>query len=568
MTNAAHAPLSYGRLSDAKTQIRLLKPMPSFAGIELCFELTSVDLKSSPPFYAISYTWGDSTNSEAISVDGTVFFVSRNCHYALWQARLHDPASLLWIDSVCIDQLNLREKSAQVQMMGDIYKTAAHVLACVGCHHNDSELLVFFASEAEWHLRTQTFSSAYQKDSSFGIAWSDEMTAMRFAWAFKAFGDRSYWKRLWIVQEISNASHVTILCGQDVLAWSSLEILRDLDSSASLFLGWDSERLYHSPHFEAFTLINDIDSTIENLIHWFRDFECEDPRDRIYGLLGLVESPEVREFLAADYTLSKLELALKVIKMISFAGVPELLDALKLSAWTDEIKLLMQQRKDAGSAVRLRRSHRSKTVRRLNNDRRQIAYIEGLPDVQTTLSGDTLPEGALTVSGTRFRCLPNRLYSFELFPRTKRPVMPMKILLKNDSVVAEVCRDSRSGDVLVPFDSQDGRLFLILRPRRGEIYDVVGQGYALEGFTLCPGASECTCSSLKCTRLTAGVAIDVTPEDILALWVSESNFYDPLEQLQKRMPQLEGYVCAGRSAARVSDIKDEQITDGSRQVAQ
>ncbi|KAF9763118.1 hypothetical protein IL306_003236 [Fusarium sp. DS 682] len=97
-------------------------------------------------FYAISYTWGDSGFTEKTSINGQVMAVTKNCHYALTQVNDRYPSSpgnpvYIWIDSICINQDDNDEKSYQVAMMGDIYTKAFKVLACIGPHEDNSEML-------------------------------------------------------------------------------------------------------------------------------------------------------------------------------------------------------------------------------------------------------------------------------------------------------------------------------------------------------------------------------------------------------------------------------------------
>ena len=60
------------------------------------------------------------------------FRVRLSAWYALWQMQLHAHPRRLWIDSICINQADNEEKSAQVSLMGTIYASAEYVAACLG----------------------------------------------------------------------------------------------------------------------------------------------------------------------------------------------------------------------------------------------------------------------------------------------------------------------------------------------------------------------------------------------------------------------------------------------------
>jgi hypothetical protein len=134
----AHAPLP-----DSKTHIRLLEIPQGKYKRPIIFKLTTWRLDVAPPYYAVSYTWGDPTQTIDITVDNQRMEVRQNCEYVLHQAFALRTNELqyYWIDAICIDQDNLQERGHQVSLMGQLYKRASHVLACVGPHSDDSQFL-------------------------------------------------------------------------------------------------------------------------------------------------------------------------------------------------------------------------------------------------------------------------------------------------------------------------------------------------------------------------------------------------------------------------------------------
>jgi hypothetical protein len=99
-----------------------------------------------PPYIALSYTWGDPNDTVPVLCDGRVIDVTRNFKEALWQFRedrkrlvrqsvptvSHYKLLHFWVDAVCINQANDKEKSFQVSLMTEIYKRARHVFAWLG----------------------------------------------------------------------------------------------------------------------------------------------------------------------------------------------------------------------------------------------------------------------------------------------------------------------------------------------------------------------------------------------------------------------------------------------------
>lgn len=103
-------------------QIRVLQILNSAT---IC--MTHVDLGDSSPsrkYAALSYTWGASTETFPLECDKQNLPVRANLLHALSQLQ-HLVETPLWIDAICINQADEEEKLSQIQMMKDIYKSAA-----------------------------------------------------------------------------------------------------------------------------------------------------------------------------------------------------------------------------------------------------------------------------------------------------------------------------------------------------------------------------------------------------------------------------------------------------------
>ncbi|KAF4468086.1 heterokaryon incompatibility [Fusarium albosuccineum] len=131
-----YCPLSHAR------EIRVLEIL-SHPGQEMVTcRLHTVSLDSKPYFVCLSYVWGNASVREEIIADGKPMQVTVNLAAALRSIKKHwieiqneaggvvDVSRFrLWADAVCINQDDLSERSAQVQLMRDIYSSADFVLA-------------------------------------------------------------------------------------------------------------------------------------------------------------------------------------------------------------------------------------------------------------------------------------------------------------------------------------------------------------------------------------------------------------------------------------------------------
>jgi Heterokaryon incompatibility protein (HET) len=87
--------------------------------------IESYPLGHPPAFHAVSYAWGDEAASHtAIFCDGQQLLVTWHLHEGLRCMTISVGAEFLWVDAICIDQKNDREKAKQTRDMHNIFKTA------------------------------------------------------------------------------------------------------------------------------------------------------------------------------------------------------------------------------------------------------------------------------------------------------------------------------------------------------------------------------------------------------------------------------------------------------------
>ncbi|KAF7177623.1 hypothetical protein CNMCM7691_005952 [Aspergillus felis] len=123
---------SYSPLNPEAAEIRLLTILPDKNGKKVKCTLQTVSLNNSPQFEALSYVWGNVVEKVEISVDDIPFQVTTNLEAALKCLRHSRKKRHIWIDFICIDQNNVKEKNTQLPLMGRIYKDATAVVAWLG----------------------------------------------------------------------------------------------------------------------------------------------------------------------------------------------------------------------------------------------------------------------------------------------------------------------------------------------------------------------------------------------------------------------------------------------------
>ncbi|KAF2834440.1 heterokaryon incompatibility, partial [Patellaria atrata CBS 101060] len=81
-----------------------------------------------PPYIVLSYTWGDPNVTENKYLDSKELHVTTKLRLVLSHLRQDEGDLLLWIDALCINQKDVREKTSQVAMMREIYSEATKVV--------------------------------------------------------------------------------------------------------------------------------------------------------------------------------------------------------------------------------------------------------------------------------------------------------------------------------------------------------------------------------------------------------------------------------------------------------
>ncbi|KAH6870315.1 heterokaryon incompatibility protein-domain-containing protein, partial [Alternaria rosae] len=136
-------------LNSGLREIRCVILLPGSGDDPIECELvyTNIDEKSDDrtPYVALSYCWGavedtveiqlysPSTSPSSARKEPTraPFRITQNLFVAL-QALRNEKRQCLWIDALCINQQDPREKTHQVQLMGKIYSSAESVVVWLG----------------------------------------------------------------------------------------------------------------------------------------------------------------------------------------------------------------------------------------------------------------------------------------------------------------------------------------------------------------------------------------------------------------------------------------------------
>lgn len=249
-------------------------------------------------YEALSYVWGEESCEQKATVNDCTMNITTNLDCALRHLRYRTKSRILWIDALCINQNAVLERNSQVQMMGQIYSAASTVLIWLGpADAHTKRVVKFLLQPSDPDLQT--------------IASLTEIC------------QRPWFYRLWIYQELILADADPIIyIGHKFLPWKVfhdymasafgvstwMRIVGSLDKSVrpSDIEEFETARVHvwklgqqrllrkHNQMSRTPLFSDDIMST--------RFCQATDPRDKIFGLLGLHSSPSSAIPMKSDYT--------------------------------------------------------------------------------------------------------------------------------------------------------------------------------------------------------------------------------------------------------------------------
>lgn len=130
--------LEYSPLPASGGFLRLLDILPADNAADIECRLREASLYSQISYKALSYAWIEDGNDEAIEknktfvCNGKQSTIHGNLHSALCAFRDAHSIVTLWVDYICINQQDNKERSQQVKMMRAIYSHCSEVLIWLG----------------------------------------------------------------------------------------------------------------------------------------------------------------------------------------------------------------------------------------------------------------------------------------------------------------------------------------------------------------------------------------------------------------------------------------------------
>jgi hypothetical protein len=274
------------------------------------------------PYEALSYVWGDSVIRKTISIDGSDFEITNNLYVALCHLRQQDKARLLWVDAICINQRDIAERNREVRNMGTIYERAENVVVWLGPEADQSqtaiEFIVSFCINLDTHGINQRNDIAVVQTSLSQLRqivrpFAQQRYLPLWMSVVKLL-QRPWFERAWVFQELVSGTNAIVQCGKKTMSWrpcyTMIRAMATSEDIGALLMGkvgnalTDANLLFWS---RGSRLLWEQDPTKAKysrkllfLISQQRERLCQDPRDKIYSVLGLTDEA-VQKAIIPDY---------------------------------------------------------------------------------------------------------------------------------------------------------------------------------------------------------------------------------------------------------------------------
>ncbi|CAN9314445.1 unnamed protein product [Alternaria sp. RS040] len=207
--------------------------------------LHETSLQNPVAYDALSYEWGAPEPGFSIGVGNGSIQVTKNCYEALLRLRHRARKRKLWIDAICIDQRDEKDKSHQVAMMTDIYSKADRVIVWLGESTPESDYALAWCQHVsrmsfDWHVakfnyrpnllrakeRRRVATWIRERGTGYALSFRSRwFTGHEMHYKSESMQDlfnRGWFTRTWTIQEVALASAPLVMCGGKTILWGNL----------------------------------------------------------------------------------------------------------------------------------------------------------------------------------------------------------------------------------------------------------------------------------------------------------------------------------------------------------
>lgn len=216
--------------------------------------------------------------------------VTENLQAALLRLQRSSGDRVLWVDAVCINQQDVKERNEQVRKMDVIYGLAKEVCIWLG----DQSML---GGSARAMVAKILDLSTFEKNAK--EATHDHVYYMGWA-TFVEYMSLPWFTRRWIIQEIVLARKATLYCGDFTVDWDCFaDAVSLFATNETLSRFWDPRTIPATAlvsasknlcrRFGPGRIRVENLKTMDVLVSTLTSFHATDPRDTVFAVLALAK---------------------------------------------------------------------------------------------------------------------------------------------------------------------------------------------------------------------------------------------------------------------------------------
>lgn len=215
-------------LSENGKEIGIIKLFPNTFSAPVECELEHIIFEPGADYEAVSYCWGDASATHPILVNGKPYPITINLLDGLRYLRREEASRRLWVDSLCINQTCVAERSGEILKMRDIYKFARSVVIWIGDYRPFTRIQVkriFDNTASLAKCCNEEQDLALIRSTGYDELWHMQSQLQEF------IRTRQWFQRMWVLQEVSVrpksymkdvATSPHLICGDLILPFACL----------------------------------------------------------------------------------------------------------------------------------------------------------------------------------------------------------------------------------------------------------------------------------------------------------------------------------------------------------
>lgn len=373
------------------------------------------ELDTCPAYIALSYEWGYE-QEKIISLNESPFRIRTNLYDFLKVIRPEPSRTrLLFIDAICINQIDHAERSSQVHSMRDVYEGAANVWAWLG---QDSVASDAVADACQGQPANELQRSA------------------------REVLQRRYWTRMWMMSELMIAKTITLYCGHRSFFWDQL---------VGVLVSGVPDWYHNSIATKTIRAIEDVRAAVREgaqvpVLRHFEDFgkmKCQLKQDRVYSLLAFHAHAKNFRCVSADYKGSTEKVFVEALRYCAqgpakVTGTRAEFEIGKCSR-AFQSSLDMDPEKSISAVLQVMREHPNERSLHSAGFEAPLGEAQTLGKTKTGAWFEVDPSFA-RLTATRIAVCAHRYTKTEMVPTSKEARNSDQVFRIRGSAVAVICR--------------------------------------------------------------------------------------------------------------------------------